>query len=190
MNSLNGYERFKKSLARSTSPAVNDFLVSRPDTLPMIITGAPSTKIDLTTITTVGIENFSVKLVHGFAVIDASLHCLLDSAQYLEQPPSGTSHLHRMRYVYMHIEQYLNETCLLRGRINDYLKVIPRLYRRDPWYQSLLETTATLTARVNATFDLILNDGDNHLEETRQRDARLDTLMVQFLRTIETMHFK
>ncbi len=172
---MENYERYRAALNSNASATVNSFLDTRWDEIANVVKGLSSKKVDLTQITTTATEDFGIKLVHGFAAIDNSLGCLLDTQAYLSSFKPGDN---RVRHLYLCVESYINETGLLRQRIQDYLKCIPRLYRRDNLYQKILGATSAVSVNVDKLFDDILKIEEKYILGHHYRDEELDMLMA------------
>lgn len=181
MDHTNGYERFRDALQQASSAGVNRLLSTRPEEVSSIIQGQKvvNTRVDLTQLSTVGIEDFLLKLVHGFATVETGFACLYDALLYLENPPGDDGDCPPVRHLYSTVEYYLNAVEQLERRLGEYLKTVPRLYRRDGRYQHILEITSTLTGTSTRVFSEVLNrNGGTPTIESRAHDERLEFLLA------------
>ncbi len=172
---MTSYERYRNALHGNASEMVSSFLHNRWEDLPDIVKGITAKKVDLTQISTTGLEEYYIRLVHGFAVVDGLMTCLRDIENYLEEIPDSAN---RVRYLYIHVEEYLKEAAVLREKMQDYLKSIPRLYRRDTYYQQLLGSISAISVNVDRIFNEVLNVKGDSIFGSHLRDEQLDLVLA------------
>ncbi len=110
----------------------------------------------------------------GYCEIAESLQRLEDIEIYIGSFPYRNKSLSKLRSLRYHIENYFEETYILRERLKAYLTRIGRLYRGDSRHNSVKRVTRILFNMVSEMLEPLVRTRGFHTHNSRYTDNTLD----------------
>jgi hypothetical protein len=121
-------------------------------------------------------ENLLIRLFDRFFEIDKSVRNLYNTLIYIRRFPFSKTRIERSTYLRYHYENYLSELYILKERMLMFLKIIARLYKRDPNGENITRITNDISRDfINALSSLIETRGI-HIHEERYSDLDFSQL--------------
>jgi hypothetical protein len=116
------------------------------------------------------------KVFKAFLEITYSLETLEDIEFYVGRFPFQNTRISRDRYLQFHIETYFSELYLLQQRLNHYVVLVERQYRRDPRLSEIQDKCKNLPSLAAKALEGPLRLRHGHVHEARVRDSGIDRL--------------
>jgi hypothetical protein len=116
------------------------------------------------------------RLFKAFLEITHSLETLEDIEFYVGRFPFQNTRISRDRYLQFHIETYFSELYLLQQRLNHYVVLLERQYRRDPRLPEILTKCKNLPVLAAKALEGPLRVRHSHVHEARVTDRGIDRL--------------
>ncbi len=123
-----------------------------------------------------GRKTFALKLFYGFTEIASSLETLDDIAVFVGRFPFQRTRITKERYLQFHVECYIAEIYLLQQRLESYLTLLERQYKRDPRLPALSKLCAALRATIKKALESVIQTRGSHIHEARFKDNDIDRL--------------
>lgn len=117
-----------------------------------------------------GRETFVLKLFYGFTEIANSLDTLDDIAIFVGRFPFQGTRITKDRYLQFHVECHIAEIYLLQQRLESYLTLLERQYKRDPRLPALSKVCAALRATIKRALEGVIHTRGSHIHEARFKD--------------------
>ena len=120
-------------------------------------------------------------LFYGFDEIYNSFERLKDLEVYISNLPNIKTPIEKIDYLRFLLENYLNETYILKERLNKYSKKIKDSYIEDKRYISIRKICILLIKTVEDSLKNITNLRGNHIHDVRYLDKdikRLTSLII------------
>jgi hypothetical protein len=116
------------------------------------------------------------KVFKAFLEITYSLETLEDIEFYVGRFPFQNTRISRDRYLQFHIETYFSELYLLQQRLNHYVVLVERQYRRDPRLPEIQDKGKNLPSLAAKALEGPLRLRHVHVHEARVCDSGIDRL--------------
>ena len=116
------------------------------------------------------------KVFKAFLEITHSLETLEDIEFYVGRFPFQNTRISRDRYLQFHIETYFSELYLLQQRLNHYVVLVERQYRRDPRIPEIRAKCKNLPVLAAKALEGPLRVRHSHVHEARVTDRGIDRL--------------
>jgi hypothetical protein len=116
------------------------------------------------------------KVFKAFLEITHSLETLEDIEFYVGRFPFQNTRISRDRYLQFHIETYFSELYLLQQRLNHYVVLVERQYRRDPQLPEIINKCKNLPILAAKALEGPLRVRHSHVHEARVTDSGIDRL--------------
>ncbi len=123
------------------------------------------------------------KLFRPFSEIADSYECLTSISAYISSFPIRNRKISRVSYLRYHIENYLSEMYILRERLDSFLSILDRSYRRSKEYPRIHIATETMRPIVNKAFESYVRVRGSHVHENRYYDEDITGLSTLELLT-------
>jgi hypothetical protein len=133
---------------------------------------------------------FLVEMFVGASEVQSSLQQLESIAVYARTCPYRSKKITRVGHLRYHVEGYYQEVGLLRGRLLGYLKVVERLYARDPKAEQIKRRIERIRESVVQVFQRFIAARDSHVHEERLRDSELASLAATELIASEETKYR
>lgn len=129
-------------------------------------------------------ERAFFQIFYGFTEILGSIEELSDLEVYVKRFPYSGTRVTRPRFLKHLIGAYLNEVYVLKLRLDSYLNVIVKLYKKDGTVLEIEENIRPLRELVSTAFKDVVKVRGRHIHEARYTDPDLDRLTALELLTI------
>lgn len=191
----NGFEKFRLALMTAASANVKTTILGNPglskiflENFKNLITDEPGEKYFQRELSLKD-QQFQ-KLYFGFSEISNSYEVLIDTPNYVKTYPSKQIQISKTRFLRYHASNYLNEIYILKMRLESYITVITRMYKKS--------IDISVVRKANETIDILLTGLDGivnlrgkHVHHSRFEDEDLMRLGYYELFTkTDAPHFK
>jgi|GEM_PF-6660083 len=121
-------------------------------------------------------ENLLIRLFFGFNEIDKSIKNLQNTLIYIRRFPFSKTRIEKSTYLRYHYENYLNELYILQERMQRFLTIISRLYRRDQNWENISQITNEILHDFKRALSRLIETRGTHIHEKRFSDLEFDQL--------------
>ena len=123
-------------------------------------------------------ELYFRKVFNGFNEITTSLQSLEDIAFYINRFPFRGKKITPERYLQFHVEAYYSEVYILSLRLNKYLTLLERIYKKDSRFKEIKKCCETLSNLLEETLKPLINLRGSHVHVIRFKDERIKLLVT------------
>ncbi len=116
------------------------------------------------------------KLFYGFTEIAGSLDTLDDIELFVGRFPFSGTRVTKERYLQFHVECHLAELYLLRERLDIYLTLLEKQYKKDSRLTKIRKVCDVLRDVIAKSLDGVLRTRHTHIHQTRFRDEDINRL--------------
>lgn len=185
---MGGFEYFQKKIRKSVLPIARRLLKqndskSKNESLSSSASDSQGRKVSVEFL-------FVQRVVVGHSEILESFESLKNIEIYLRSFPYRKQKVAPTAYLRYNVENYLQEMYILHERLQAYLKVIQRAYRKEPDALVITQKITSLKSKVDVAFQNVLRARGAHVHESRFEDARIKLLLLLDLLSQEDDDFK
>ncbi len=134
-------------------------------------------------------EVYYTKLLKEFGEINQSLNRIYIMKKYLGWTPNTKFIMLKFDYLLYHIENYYNEIYILKNRLNSYLTLIVRLFRKDIKYKKIIEMANPIFEKSAISLKDMISIRGKHTHEFRFEDDEINKIdITNFMLQITEHH--
>jgi hypothetical protein len=119
---------------------------------------------------------FFRKLGDGLLEVIKSRDSLRDIEYYIGRFPYRSKRVAKHSYLQFHAEAFFHEVYILQLRLQDYLTLMERQYRKDPRLPVIRDLCEALRKMVTNAFDIPVRRRGSHVHQYRMYDDQIDRL--------------
>lgn len=124
---------------------------------------------------------FANKIFRPLSEILKSLEVIENISVYIRSFPYKRQGISKESFLRYHIENYLNELYILKLRLERYLKILSRAYKRTKRNDAINKAVESLSSFVQKSFEGYKTTRGYHVHQHRYTDNDLDRLTTLFL---------
>ena len=120
--------------------------------------------------------SFFFKIFLGFVEISDAFEALKLSELLISLAPPRSKKIKKDEYLKYHINAYLQEMYILKGRLRSYATKLRRSYRKAAWKDQFIKVTNPLERVINESLENVISVRGSHVHESRYSDEDLNSL--------------
>lgn len=122
------------------------------------------------------LEEYVGKLFQGYIEIAKSLQMLEDISFYIGRFPFSKTHITHENYLRFHVEAFVSEVYVLRERLQSYLKLFERQFKKDASIPNASSIIGEAKEIVDSHLDSIVKIRGAHVHEYRLSEDFIDRI--------------